>query len=355
MFLAAAFLTGCASQYKAPTNLDASKVDRAKITQAHGMADTMVRVTRQAEKVALASEQMCDRKGPRLPFVAFVSPPNLNPEMRDAFAVAVGWREQPVLIALHPEALPYAGKYVTKSMSKTVGPDHAGDVLFPAMAAAHDGKPVVLEFSDGTSASFKAKQGCLGYTVAEPFDRVEPLNPGMAIEVLPLTYVAHATSSDEELFIVGRSLYFTSGDGAGKLRLGSAAGQFVRGMADMFTLGMAKIVYNAQEKAPEYVRAMLRKEADAFGLEAAVRAGASPGAILAFAERLSRPELAKSLPADLVFGQERLSALRGHAAAYAGRLVELRPIPQPSAAATNPVYGWADSPVAAELPSLAAQ
>jgi len=314
--MCAVALVGCASSYKSPVDLSKAKVDPVKVAEARQMAKTMEHYLHRAEAVALSNESKCERKGPRMPFYLMSSPPWLESEMRDAFAVAAQWREQPRLIALRPVAQPFQGKFVTHLGSDKVLPDHHYITMIRAIRLAKEGKPVVLGFSDGTTASFEYLEGCLGLTLAEPMPDMEPLNSGLGLESLPLTFVAWAQSDDEELFLMGRSLYFTSGEGGHKLRVGAAVGRFVRGMTDIVSGGLIKHAYNAQEKAPGLVRARYLNESDAFGLEAAVRAGADPRAILAFVERLSQPALKDKLPSDLVFTSARVAALRKVAAPF---------------------------------------
>jgi hypothetical protein len=137
----------------------------------------------------------------------------------------------------------------------------------------------------------------------------EPTDFGFGTEILPMEWFQSAKSQDERLFLAGRSLYFASDAGAAKLNNGLLAGAAINGVLTGLTLGISRNFVDTKLTVTHMMRESVLKQADEFGLKAAVRAGADPKAVLEFVERLAAEGKGATRFKELWFEDGRVDAL----------------------------------------------
>ena len=306
LILLVAFASGCAS-YQKPIALPEALISTKKLAEAALVTSTLEASSKAFSKVALANGGECIKKGPRLPFTLFVNPQIKDMELRAAFMQAGGWTEQPKFVSLHESTLHLHGKYVVSIDGDSVGPGEVDKAWWAAYRKAADKKTYILTFSDSTSATLGANKGCDGLVAVDGFLKDEPRNQGIGFEVLPMGWVQTATNPDELLFLMGRSLYFTSDKGQDKLSNAMLAGAAVNGVLRAVTFGVSALFVDTKVTVPTMVRTRYLREADAFGFHAAVRTGADPVKVLAYVQRMA--ELNNAPWPELRFGDGRLDAL----------------------------------------------
>jgi hypothetical protein len=297
-------ISGCAS-YQKPVAMAQDKISPQKMAQARRTVDIMESSAKDVQTIALANSDACMYKGARLPFVFFANPQFKDPELRAAFLHA-GWTEQPKLVAVSEAAKAVDGKFITKVGTEEIGFGEAGKAYWLALELAKTKKPVNLTFSDGSQATIETSESCLGITSVELGHEV-PFNVGTGVELLPVSWALTATNHDEMLFLLGRSLYFSSSDGALSLNRALFGGAFTNGLITGLTFGLSKFFVDTKQTFVSMTRSSHLKEADTFGFKAARRAGADPVKVMAFVRRMSTDKLVTW--EELRFGDGRLQAL----------------------------------------------
>lgn len=292
--------TGCAS-YTAPVDLLEANISPKKMAEARHAISTIISNAKLGEEVASASASVCSRQGKRLPFLALSNPQFADRELRSAYLKA-GLTENVKLFAVSSEAMAFDGKFVTKVGSEPTAMGQPDQAYLAAHKLATADKPVELSFSDGTTATVPTQQGCSGLTVVVP-GTGHPTNWGMGVELVSVDWMSLAVQRDESLFVMGRSLYFSSDAGAQKLTDALYQGAALNGIATGLTLGLSRLVGDAKNGINALARSSNAKVADEFGMRAAVRAGADPARILAFVRRMNAKK-------DLIWEEMRFSGDR---------------------------------------------
>lgn len=300
-------MTGCASGYKAPNAQ--LKSDPVLQARANRHVTLLQEGANAAETVARSASSMCTHKGPRMPFAVYVNPPGQSAEMRSAL-LSAGLTGQPLIFATHADAKAYDRKEIVAIDADKValGEHTAYGRVF---GKVKEGKPPVLSFSDGTKAPVAVSEGCGGYTLFEVGEK-GTINIGVGVEIINTRFLEYSTSKDALLFLMGRSLFYTSGPGANELNKVLMPSALLNGVLSGVTLGLSRAVVDTKEIATNGVRNQYQLEADAFGLRAAVLAGASPEVILHYVEALNKQEAKGegALPKDLRFDKARVAALK---------------------------------------------
>lgn len=300
-------VTGCGSTYRAP---DTSITPSAAVqTKAASDKRIMVEGATSAETIARAASDLCEYKGPRLPFMVYVNPINVSPEERVAF-LREGFTSKPKVFATHPDAAAIDQKEIA-----AVDGESLPDGTFNALAKIFDklkiGKAPVLTFTDKSTYIVPLVTACAGFTFFEPgYKSID--NLGVGAEIVGTNFMEHASTPDAVAFMAGRSLYYTSGPGAGKLNSMLLSSSIASGLLNGMTLGFARYVGDVKVSASNSVRNKFMLEADAFAYRAAIKAGASREGVLEYVKgleaRTRTPAKGKELPGELRFSSERYAA-----------------------------------------------
>lgn len=316
--LGAASLFGCAS-YHPPMAMPEAKIPSSKLSDARNLLETLKVLNRDIEAVAAASADVCLHRGPRVAFISLVNPPLKDEELRAAFLVA-GLRAQPQFISTGPSTQALDGKYITKVGTEVIRPGEAGKAYSTAIMLAHEkhgGPTVSLEFTDKTKVALMPLMGCSGLVLADLGEN-EPLDFGVGWELLSLAWFSSAHSRDERLFLAGRSLYFASDAGAVTLNKGLLGGAALNGVLTGLTMGLSRLFVDTKLTVTHMMREGVLKEADEFGLRAAVRAGANPKLVMAYVERMTIEKVKSTKFKELWFEDGRVMALAAVADALTG-------------------------------------
>ena len=300
------WLVGCAS-YREPVRMAEASIPAAKLEEARKVVASLSTIARSAEAVALAGSELCKNKANRLPFFFFQNPPLKDAELRAAYVVA-GLTEQPRLISTDSASSSVDGKFITKVGREDIGVGEVTKAWVSSTALIRNKQPVDMEFSDGTKFTIPVKEGCGGVVLVD-IGTFEPQNFGGGVEGLSLEWFSQAQSEDERRFLVGRSLFYTSDDGRDTLAKGLFAGAALNGVLTGLTLGWSRAFIDTKVTVTRLARSSVLKEADAFGLRVAVRAGANPNAIMAFVRRMALQKEAATPMKELWFDDARDTAL----------------------------------------------
>lgn len=316
--ICAASLVGCAS-YRPPVAMPETKIPALKLTQASNQLETLKLFNRDIEAVAAASADVCLHRGPRLAFISLVNPQWKDEELRAAFLLA-GLRAQPQFVSTGLSTQAFDGKYIAKVGTEVIHPGEAGKAYSTAIMLAQkkQGDPTVsMEFTDQTKVALKPLVGCSGLVLAD-FGENEPLNFGAGWELLSLAWFSSAQSGDERMFLAGRSLYFASDAGAATLNKGLLGGAAINGVLTGLTMGLSRLFIDTKLTVTHVMRQGVLKEADEFGLRAAVRAGANPKKVMAYVERMAIEKANLTKFKELWFEDGRVMALAAVAVELTG-------------------------------------
>jgi hypothetical protein len=287
-----------------------ANISASKLADARKAVEAIKGLNRDIESVAAASADVCLLKGRRFPFIALVNPQYKDEELRAAYLVA-GLQAQPQFISTGPSTQSADGKYITK-----VGPEiiHSGDVgkaYETAMKLTHEkqGVPsVTLEFTDKSNVTLKPYDGCAGIVYVD-VGTYEVANFGLGLEILSTSWFDSTHNRDERLFLAGRSLYFASDAGAARINKGLLGGAALNGILTGLTMGISRRFVDTKFMVTRMMRSGVFKEADDFGLRAAVRAGADPKMVLAYVQRMAKEKENATDFKELWFEDGRVEAL----------------------------------------------
>lgn len=300
------WLIGCAS-YNAPTPMTEASIPAAKLQEARVAVASLTAIAKSIEAVALANVNVCKHKANRMMFVALQNPPEKDNELRAAY-VHAGLTEQPRLISTDVSTNGIDGKFITKVGNEEIGAGEVSQALASAYSLIREKKPLKMEFSDKTKSTIAVKEGCAG-TVWVDIGSYEPKNYGTGVEVLSLDWFIHAKSEDARRFLAGRAFYYSSDEGMEKISSQFYVGAVANGLIRVVTLGLSEFVVDAKDTFTRMARFSVLKEADEFGLRAAVTSGADPVVILAFVRYMASQKKEATAMEELWFEDAREEAL----------------------------------------------
>lgn len=300
-------LSGCASS--GGLNRQAA-VSEAKLNQARAMVNSQRQYN---EVVYKLSAGACDEGDPqyRAPFsLLFNNKAIKDKELRNALYAVLGAEDQPVLQAHTAAMRGYEGAQVVSINGTHITDQSKG--LRAELEAAGDNAVIHLVLADGRTVDTRPLKACSSVVISDSTSTIkEALFTNSPIELTPISWTQLAGSEDEQAFILARSVYFTSGEGSGKLRTALFAGAAVNGVLRGLTFGLSGIIGDAKTGAVRARRNANQEDADAFALRLMKDAGYNPAAALEFARR-SQSEGA-AWPADcdeLKFDASRVTKLQ---------------------------------------------
>jgi len=304
-----AVLTGCAST---GTPVDRTiKVSDAALAEARQMALEERTTNAMMYRMGVAANALCGDGSAsyRAPFSLLVNNPAAKPEQRAALYQVLHADKLPVLQAHAAALAEYDGAELMELNGTSLErPRQAVAALDKALRAGQD---VTLRFADGRQTVAHAVSACASTVMVNFFGRArEPVDVGRT-EVLPRTWSQLPAGDDERAFVLARSMFFTGGDGAARLRNAALGGAVANGVLRAVTLNLSGAVVDLKTQAVRARRAANRADADEFALRVMASAGFDPAAALAFARR-SQAEGA-SWPddcAELRFDTERIAQLQ---------------------------------------------
>jgi len=303
----AALMIGCAS-YVRPVPMAESKIPAAKVADAKLAVTRIFDLARATEAVADANAEICLLKAPRVGFLALINPALKDPELRAAYLLA-GLTGDTKLFSVNKKTEAVDGKIIAQVADEKIGPGEAGKAWLTTLTNIREKKPFKVYFSDRTSMEFEYKDSCGGIVLTDINPADEPLNMGVGVELLPPNWLDAAKTDDERYFLSGRSLYYSSDAGQATLNRALIPGALLNATVRVFTLGLSRLVGEPMNSVVRMQRRSVLKEADAFGLQAAVRAGASPEKIMAFVNRLAAQKEKATAFQELWFEDGRADAL----------------------------------------------
>jgi hypothetical protein len=307
--LTLAVLSGCASS--GGLNRQAP-VSEAKLSQARAMVNSQRQYNEVVYKLS-AGARACAEGAPqyRAPFsLLFNNKAIKDQELRNALYAVLGAEDQPVLQAHTAAMRPYDGAQVV-SINGTQITDQF-KALRAEMDAVGGNATIHLVLADGRAVDTQPLKACNSLVISDSTSTIkEALFTGGPIELTPISWTQLAGSEDEQAFILARSVYFTSGEGSGKLRTALYAGAAVNGVLRGLTFGLSGFIGDAKTGAVRTRRGANQSDADVFALRLMKDAGYKPGAALDFARR-SQSE-GNAWPADcdeLKFDASRIGKLQ---------------------------------------------
>jgi len=308
--LTLAVLSGCAAtgsglNHQAP-------VSEAKLGQARAMVGKQRQYNDVVYQLSLGASA-CAGADPqyRAPFsLLFNNKAIKDKELRNALYATLGAEDQPVLQAHTPVMRQYDGAQVVSINGQRT--DEQTKALGAEMDAVDDNATLHLLLADGRTVDIQALAACRSIVMADSTSTIkEALFTNTAMELTPISWTQLANNEDEQAFILARSVYFTAGEGRGKLRNALYAGAFLNGVLKGLTFGLSPIAGDAKMAALRARRRANQSDADVYALRLMKDAGYKPAAALAFALR-SQTEGA-AWPADcdeLKFDAARIAKLQ---------------------------------------------
>lgn len=305
--LTLAILSGCASSGGLNRQAVVSEV---KLNQARAMVNSQRQYN---QLVYQLSAGACADGDPqyRAPFsLLFNNKAIKDQELRGALYAVLGAEDQPVLQAHTAAMRPYDGAQVVSINGKQITEQF--QALRAEVAAVNDNTPIHLVLADGRAVDTLPLKACRSIILSDSTSTIkEAMFTSSPIELTPISWSQLAANQDEQAFILARSVYFTSGEGSGKLHTALFAGAAVNGVLKGLTFGLSGIIGDAKLGAVRVRRNANQSEADIFAVRLMKDAGYNPHAAIDFARR-SQSE-GDAWPADcneLKFDAARISKLQ---------------------------------------------
>lgn len=301
-------LTGCAS-ISAPVD-QTMKVSDAVMAEARHIVDEERTNNAMMYRMGVAAGKLCGdgEQQYRAPFSLLVNNPTAKPEMRAALYAVIHAGKLPVLQAHAASLAGYEGAEVAAINGESLEkPAKAVTALAKAVRA---NEPIQLRLADGRQLAAQPVVACPSGVMVNFFGKThEALDVGVT-EVLPRSWSHLPASADERAFLLARSMYFTGGEGGGKLRAAGFGGAVANGLLRAVTLNLSGAVVDLKTQAVRLRRASTREDADEFAVRVMAMAGFDPAAALAFAKRSQTEGAAwPDECAELRFDAERLARL----------------------------------------------
>jgi hypothetical protein len=319
--------SGCAS-----TAIDKNaSVSPEVATRAKFLMNNLERVTPVTNNLAVKGVMLCDRTEMRFPLSATSNVAGPPQEYRTALWKTWGLDEKVRIVSIADENLNALGigpHDVIEEVNGKKLDDFEVKALFDAVASASkEDKPLtlVVKTKDGSekTVSVRAIKGCVGNVVAtdKASDMTRTMHMGDPMALMDGGLVALAQNDDELAFLLGREIYYTS-QRAGAIKTAVYSASALRGVLDVFTLGLA-VVIPVHNMASQGVQSAYAGDADIFALDLMALAGYRPEAALALWERvdslpvrpshyaLSPGETRRKAVAEKVAGLAKVTGMKG--------------------------------------------